>query len=477
MKELFHWQGASDSTREFVTSELQMLLNATLHSIKIEPRTLNGNLIHWSAYQHYQPNLPVEGYLHIAYTPDDPSTSPPNSPESYLLEKGDILRVYIEGVLPYIQPPSASASPPRIPIEGNARLDPSIGFPIVVQENGTISLPSIAPILVRGMSVRQATKLIKKTYLDAKIFTQPERLMPVVSVIKKPTTHPKRILSLELGKIGNEFRLVNYVTLGERKLPKGLVEGLSIRGNIEPLADGTHLQTDLITNPGSLISAHLANEEIRQRGFENKKNAILLPGRGVFQQFQGKITEVENDGDIVFINLGKADALRPRVRFGVVDSSVERVADAKPKAQIEVVEVLTTSEHLSRCKVLAIRGSSTIQKGDLIYSPAWHPGKKVEFALIGKMDMDGDGEDDRETVKAMIESNGGLVTLDLPPDGKVTGELTMDTRWLVIGEDVNTLDQGGLLQAKAKWFGISRINLNKLSGWLRGSNAIVIPPK
>ena len=76
--------------------------------------------------------------------------------------------------------------------------------------------------------------------------------------------------------------------------------------------------------------------------------------------------------------------------------------------------------------------------------------------------MEGDGEDDRETVKAMIESNGGLVTLDLPPDGKVTGELTMDTRWLVIGEDVNTLDQGGLLQAKAKWFGISRINLNKL---------------
>lgn len=49
MKELFHWQDVSDSTREFVSSELQMLFKGTIHSIKIEPRTLNGNLIHWSA--------------------------------------------------------------------------------------------------------------------------------------------------------------------------------------------------------------------------------------------------------------------------------------------------------------------------------------------------------------------------------------------------------------------------------------------
>ena len=275
-------------------------------------------------------------------------------------------------------------------------------------------------------------------------------------------------LSLELGKIGNDFRLVNYVTLGERNLPMRLVDGQSIRGNIEQLADSTHLQTDIITNPGSLISAHLANEEIRQRGFENKKNADLSQSSVVgFPPFQGKITEVAKGGDIVFINLGRADTLRPGVRFAVVGQVVSRLADGKPKATIEVVEVLTTADHLSRCKVVSIRNSNRIQVGDSIYSPAWQPGKKVEFAMIGIMDIDGDGNDDRKKIIELIESRGGIVTFDLPPDGKVTGELTIDTRWLIVGEDFSVLDEGGVLESKSKSLGISRINLNKLLGFLR----------
>ena len=354
MKKLFHWQDVSDSTREFVSSELQMLFKATIQSIKIEPRTLNGNLIHWSAFQHYQPNLPVVGFLEVEYTPQD----------------------------------SQSA---------------------------------------------------------------------------------KKILSLELGKSGDDFRLVNYITLGERNLPKDRVQGLSIRGNTELLKDGTKLLTDLITSPGLLISAHLANEEIRQRGLENNKSANLAEIQGVdVQDFQGKIVEVRNG---IYINLGRADGLRPSVRFGVVNSDESRVADAQPKARIEVVEVISGSEHLSRCKVLSDRTPITILRGDSIYSPAWQPGRKVEFALAGKLDINGDGIDDRETIKTLIAQNGGLVTMDLPPTGKGSGELSVTTRWLVIGDDFKVLDEEGALESKAKAFGISRIHVDKLLRWLRGSQA------
>ena len=354
MKRLFHWQDVSDSTREFVSSELQMLVKATIHSIKIEPTTLNGNLIHWSAFQHYQPNLPVVGFLEVEYTPEDPRS-------------------------------------------------------------------------------------------------------------------PKKFLSLELGKSGDDFRLVNYITLGERNLPKDRVQGLSIRGNTELLKDGTKLLTDLITSPGLLISAHLANEEIRQRGFENNKSANLAEIQGVdVQDFQGKIVEVRNG---IYINLGRADGLRPGVRFGVVNSDESRVADAQPKARIEVVEVISGSEHLSRCKVLSDRTPITILRGDSIYSPAWQPGRKVEFALAGKLDINGDGIDDRETIKTMIAQNGGLVTMDLPPTGTGSGELSVTTRWLVIGDDFKVLDEGGALESKAKAFGISRIHVDKLLRWLRGSRA------
>ena len=186
------------------------------------------------------------------------------------------------------------------------------------------------------------------------------------------------------------------------------------------------------------------------------------------QDFQGKIVEVQN---AVYINLGRGDGLRPGVRFGVVNSDESRVADAHPKARIEVVEVIWGSEHLSRYKVLSDRDPTTILRGDSIYSPTWQPGRKVEFALIGKMDIDGDDIDDRETIKAMIAQNGGLVTMDLPPIGKGSGELSATTRWMVIGDDFKVLDEGDAFESKAKSLGISRIHVDKLLGWLRGSRA------
>ncbi len=206
-----------------------------------------------------------------------------------------------------------------------------------------------------------------------------------------------------------------------------------------------------------------------------------------FQYVQGKITEVSHGGDVVYINLGRADGLRPGVLFGVLDSDVSRVADARPKAKIEVVEIISGAEHLARCKVLSDRAPTTILRGDSIYSPAWQPGRKVEFALVGKMDIDGDGKDDRETVKALIEQNGGKVTVDLPPGGKTSGKLSVETRWMVMGEDfkvrgeMTSVDTAyakdrSALESEAKTLGISRINLDKLMGWLRGSGVNEVSP-
>ena len=115
--------------------------------------------------------------LKIRFTPNadkvlvslDPSVFAQVSPPQYLLDKGDILDVYIEGVLQY--PPTSKPSEPTVVNSPNQ--DPSIGFPIVVQRNGTISLPSIEPIQVKGLTVEQVTELIRKKYLEAKIFSDP----------------------------------------------------------------------------------------------------------------------------------------------------------------------------------------------------------------------------------------------------------------------------------------------------------------
>jgi len=117
--------------------------------------------------------------------PLDPSRLTQEPPRQYLIDKGDILGIYIEGVLPYTATDKPPEPPPvNFPNE-KSTLDPSLGFPIVVQENGTIALPSIAPIKVRGMTIEQVTDLIRNAYLEARIFTNAERLRPIVTMMKE----------------------------------------------------------------------------------------------------------------------------------------------------------------------------------------------------------------------------------------------------------------------------------------------------
>ena len=119
--------------------------------------------------------------------PLDPSRLAQEPKRQYLLDKGDILGIYIEGVLPYTPTDKPPEPPPvNFPVQGSDQ-DPSVGFPIVVQESGTIALPSIEPIKVKGMTVEQVTELIRKAYLDAKIFSNPARLRPIVTKLKERT--------------------------------------------------------------------------------------------------------------------------------------------------------------------------------------------------------------------------------------------------------------------------------------------------
>ncbi|MCU0707791.1 MAG: hypothetical protein MUF23_05825 [Pirellula sp.] len=207
-----------------------------------------------------------------------------------------------------------------------------------------------------------------------------------------------------------------------------------------------------------------------------------------FQYPQGKVTEIADGGRIVYLNLGKADGLRPGVRFGVLDDSVGKIGETKPKARLEIVEVNQQTDHLSRARVLPDRRTATILRGDKVYSPVWQPGRKVSIGLVGKMDIDGDGKDDREALKSLIVQNGGEVVVDLQADGRQEGALTVNTRWLVMGEEFKLL--GGTLEGandvaarkrleleqQAKALGISRIDLDKLMGWLKGSGEEDVVP-
>ncbi len=99
-----------------------------------------------------------------------------------------------------------------------------------------------------------------------------------------------------------------------------------------------------------------------------------------FETTQGEIRFVVRGGNVVTINLGSADALRPGVTFGVIDADETRLQDAKVKASIQVTQI--QGEHLAQARVvLKPEIRNPIIPGDMIYSPFWAPGRVVKIAL------------------------------------------------------------------------------------------------
>ena len=120
------------------------------------------------------------------YVPVDISLLSVEPPREYQIDKGDILGVYVEGVLPF-NPPNVTPEPPPVNFpDAESTLPPSIGYPIAVQEDGTLALPLVEPIEVRGLTLDQIREKIRDAYIDNDIL-RPEKARPIVSIIKERT--------------------------------------------------------------------------------------------------------------------------------------------------------------------------------------------------------------------------------------------------------------------------------------------------
>ena len=102
-------------------------------------------------------------------------------PEVYRLAPGDVLGIWIEGVLGERHQP--------IPAQGAERAGatPATGYPIPVRDDGTISLPLTRPIKVQGMSLTEAEEAIRKAYTVDKEILKPGEERIVVTL-----QHPRQ---------------------------------------------------------------------------------------------------------------------------------------------------------------------------------------------------------------------------------------------------------------------------------------------
>ena len=178
----------------------------------------------------------------------------------------------------------------------------------------------------------------------------------------------------------------------------------------------------------SLAQGNESQAQQRAKNLQEKLNEI---DRDTPDQYDGRVVGVVAATRTVLIDVGRADGIRPKTTFGVYDAEETNVRTAKKKASIEVTRVV--SDHRSEARITDADYRHPIVGDDFIYSPIWSRGLRLGVALAGEMDVDQDGRDDKEYIKNLIELNGGQIDAQIV-DGKIVGGMTVNTRYIVVGE-------------------------------------------
>lgn len=182
----------------------------------------------------------------------------------------------------------------------------------------------------------------------------------------------------------------------------------------------------------------LSNDTLRDRlnGLENLS----------FDKPDGKILRIENSTRRAWIDLGHADYLREQVTFSVYIRNNRGVGRGREdiKAKIEVVEV--QGPHLAECVIIDEDFERPIQEGDPIYSPLFEPGVEEFFSFVGLVDIDGDGESDRDLLHNIVNNAGGGIEVEVDDQGNrnpAGRKMSIKSKFLVVGDLPNPADFAG----------------------------------
>lgn len=183
----------------------------------------------------------------------------------------------------------------------------------------------------------------------------------------------------------------------------------------------------------------------------------------------GRIVWSNPKDKVVWIDIGTADQLRPQMTFSVFEQGESNLAQAKNKGSIEVLRI--HDKHQAEARMVEYDPGNPIMPGDTIFTPIWGRGRSEKFAMAGVIDLNGNGRDDSDEIRRVIETAGGQVVAYVGEGGKLEGQITPEVRYLILGNrptDRSTdaeLAAFTNMQQAARVNGVSSIRIDQFVDW------------
>lgn len=167
-----------------------------------------------------------------------------------------------------------------------------------------------------------------------------------------------------------------------------------------------------------------------------------------FERPDGSLLFVDQQSELCTVDVGAADNVLVGMTFSVYSKNNSgvgrRQSDDDIKGKIEIVELIGSNE--AKARIVKQKRGDPLAAGDPIYSPLFWPGQKIQIAVVGLLDFDGNPGTDREEFDQIVRTSGAEIVLYVDDTGKLIGKggaelttsdipnnLTSSVRFLVRG--------------------------------------------
>ena len=178
-------------------------------------------------------------------------------PEQFVLDSGDTLGVYIEGVI------GDESTPPPVNLPASAEMPPAIGYPFPVRGDGTISLPLVGAVRVAGMTIEQAEQEVVRAYLQKQIVRE-EDYRIIVTLLRPRTV---RVLVVREDNSTPGVTVTNQSLRGLGSTSTTIGGGAGATGNTLELPVYQNDVLNALASTGGLPTESSTEEVLVYRGY------------------------------------------------------------------------------------------------------------------------------------------------------------------------------------------------------------------